>query len=162
MFRNYISIAFRNLRRPRVYTLINVSGLPLSMTCGILIFSLVNHHLSFDHFHAHSNRIYRMVTEQHRDNISHVASVPAPLGKLFRIDFGYAEKPARIVTILTPLVMVDADGEKRKFKESDSTAFTEPDFFDIFNFPLLRGNQKMLFREPNTANITEKIAKKTV
>src|SRR5215204_6528517 len=106
MFKNYLKIAIRNLQRNKVYMLINIMGLGLGMTCGILIFSVVKHHLSFDTFHRNTDRIYRVVTEQHRDNIDYVGSVPNPLGKAFRNDYTFGEKVARIVTFNQQLVTI--------------------------------------------------------
>ena len=97
MIKNYFKIAIRNLRKNRVYGLINVMGLAMSMACCILIFTLVKYHLSFDNFHKDPNHIYRFVTEQHRDEISYAASVPPPFGKAFRNDYTFAEQVARAV-----------------------------------------------------------------
>lgn len=160
MIQNYFKIAWRNLQRNKAYTFINILGLALGLTCAILIFSLTKYHLSFDNFHANSDRIYRIVTEQHRDNISYVAAVPSPLGKAFRNDYGYAEKVARIATFEDVLISLKARGNALKFKEEEGVAFTEPEYFDVFSFPLLTGDKKTALIEPNTAIITEKLAKK--
>ncbi|GAB3999705.1 ABC transporter permease [Spirosoma daeguense] len=160
MLRNYVKIAFRNLQRNKGYTLINVLGLALSITCGILIFTLVNHHLSFDNFHANSDRIYRMVTEMHRDNIGYNNNVPSPLGKHFRNDYTFGEKVGRIIHIDDPLITLKEGSYVKKIKEEQGLAFTEPEYFDIFNFPMLDGTAKNALSEPNTAILTERIAKK--
>src|SRR5882724_2257145 len=107
MIKNYIKIAIRNLQRYKGYTLINVIGLALSMTSGILIFTMVRYHLSFDNFHQDADRIYRIVTEEHRDQVDYTSGVPAPLGKAFRDDYSYAEKVGRIVTIDEPLITIN-------------------------------------------------------
>lgn len=158
MFRNYLKIALRNLQRNKAYAIINVLGLALSMTCGILIFTLVKYHLGFDNFHPSSERIYRVVTEEHRDRIDYDAAVPAPLGKVFRDDYTYAEIVARIATFDAVQVTITDEKDGRKFKEA--VAFTESGFFDIFNYPLIAGNKKIALGEPNTAIITKSIAKK--
>lgn len=160
MLKNYFKIAIRNLQRNKTYALINVLGLALSMSCGILIFALVKHHLSFDNFHQNSDRIYRIVTEQHRDNISYTYSVPNPLGKAFRNDYTFGEKVARICTFDDQLITVKQGNEIKKFKDEEGVAFTEPEFFEIFNYPLLQGDKKTVLAEPNTAIMTERAAKK--
>lgn len=160
MFKSNFRIAWRNLVKHKSYAFINIMGLALSMACGIVIFVLVSYHLKFDDFHSNSNRIYRIVTEQHRDDITYSASVPSPFGKAFRTDYTFAEKTGRIATFKSELVTVNHKGEIKKFKETDGVAFTEPDYFDIFNFPLLKGNRKPEITEPNTAVLTERMAKK--
>ena len=160
MLRNYLKIAFRTLSKNRAYAIINVSGLALSMTCGILIFMLVRHHLSFDNFHKDSGRIYRFVTEQHRDQIDYTFAVPNPLGKVFREEHTFGEKVARVATFDDQLITVSQGQDVVKFKEEEGVAFTEPEFFDIFNFPLIEGDIKTALTEPNTVVLTESKAKK--
>ncbi|NSL86322.1 FtsX-like permease family protein [Chitinophaga sp. Mgbs1] len=160
MFKNYVKIALRSLQKNKVYTLLNVTGLALSMACCILIFLVVQYHLSFDNFHPQRERIYRFVTEQHRDQISYVATVPLAFGQAFRNDYSFSEKVARIVTFDKELVSVVSGHEVRKFKEAAGVAFVEPEYFDIFNFPLLQGNKADMLSAPNTAVITESLALK--
>jgi ABC-type antimicrobial peptide transport system permease subunit len=160
MIQNYLKIALRNLQRNKVYSFINIGGLALSMACGIIIFTLVKHHLSFDDFHTDADRIYRIVTEQHRDNISYVNSVPAPLGKVFREDYMFGEKVARLAVYTDQLITIKGIGEIKKIKEAEGLAFAEPEYFDIFNYPLIQGDKKTALVQPNTAIVTEKIAKK--
>jgi len=160
MFKNYFKIAWRNLVKNKAYSVINIMGLALSMACGILIFVLVKYHLGFDNFHKDSNRIYRFVTEQHRDNISYVPSVPPPFGKAFREDYAFGEKVARIATFENELITIKDGPAIKKFKETEGIAFTEAGYFDIFNYPLVKGNKATVLTEPNTAIITERIAKK--
>ena len=158
MLGNYFKIALRNILRSISYSIINVSGLTLGITCALLIFSLISYHLSFDTFHNHEDRIYRFVTEQHRDQVTHVPSVPPAFGSTFRNDYTYGEKVARICTITEQLVTIEEGSNLKKFKEDIS--FVEPEFFQIFNFPLHTGQFKSILEEPNTVVITEKVAKK--
>ncbi len=160
MIKNYFKIAFRNLVRHKAYTTINVLGLALGMTCGILIFALVSFHLSFDNFHADSDRIYRFVTEAQREGVSYSRSVPSPLGKVFREDYTFGEKVARIATYNSVLITIEEGETVRKFKEEEGVAFTEPEFFDIFNYPLSQGDSRTALNEPGTAILTERMARK--
>jgi putative ABC transport system permease protein len=159
MLFNYLKIAIRSIKRYASYTVINISGLALGITCALLIFSLVSYHLSFDNFHNQSERTYRFVTEQHRDDITYVGSVPPVFGKAFRDDYTYGEKVARLFTSTEELISIEEDGKLRKFKED--IAFAEPEFFEIFNFPLVSGQSGgNLLQEPNTVLISERIAAK--
>jgi putative ABC transport system permease protein len=160
MFRSYFKIGWRNLARNKAYSIINIAGLALSMTCGILIFTFVTHHLSFDNFHQDSNRIYRIVTELHRDVVAYRNCVPSPLGESFRSDYTFGEKVARIYTERDVLITLKEKDKVLKYNETDGLAFTEKTFFEIFNFPLLKGDQRSVLVDPNTAVITETIARK--
>jgi putative ABC transport system permease protein len=158
MLENYLKLALRNIMRAPTYSVINISGLALGITCALLIFSLVTYHLNFDNFHADSDRIYRFVTEQHRDQVTYAGSVPPAFGKTFRDDYTYAEKVARVCTAYESLINIEQGGELRKFTEN--AAFVDVEFFEIFNFPLVAGDIRKNLTEPNTCVITEAIAKK--
>ncbi|MDO6434832.1 ABC transporter permease [Flavitalea sp. BT771] len=160
MLKTYCKIAFRVLFRNKTYSTLNILGLALSMSCGILIFTLVKYHLSFDNFHKDSSRIYRFVTEQHRDIVSYTGSVPPPFGKAFRDDYSFSEQTARIASWESTQVSFHVGADLKKFKEKDGMAFTEAGYFDIFNFPLLKGDKTTALTEPNTAIITESTAHK--
>jgi putative ABC transport system permease protein len=158
MLFNYFTVAFRNIRRFASYTVINVLGLALGITCVTLIYSLVTHHLSFDKFHSNSDRVYRFVTEQHRDQVSYVGSVPPAFANAFRNDYTFGEKVARVCTLTEQLISLDQNGETKKF--SEEVSFADEEFFEIFNFPVTFGQAKNFLHEVNSAIITERMAKK--
>ncbi|HEY4111169.1 ABC transporter permease [Puia sp.] len=160
MFKNHLRIAWRNLLRQRSYTAINIVGLTLGIASAILIFTLVSYQLSFDSFHPDKDRVYRITTDMRTENLNHVPCVPQPLGKAFRTDYDLAEKTARIVYYKQTLVSLPNDKENRKFEEDNGVAFTDPAFFDIFNFPLKEGDKRTALKNPNSAIITESIARK--
>ena len=160
MIKNYFKIAWRNLQRNKAYATINVIGLSLGIACGILIFTLVSYHLSFDTHHKNKDRVYRLVTEWHDETVGHSAAVPQPLGKAFRNDYTFAEKTARAVDFENTLISLPGEKEVKKFEEEQGVVFVEPDFFDILDFPLVKGNKATALRQPNQSLVTQKIAKK--
>jgi putative ABC transport system permease protein len=160
MIKNYIKIAWRNILKNRSFSLINVMGLALGMACAIVIFTLVKYHLSFDNFHADADRIYRIVTEKHRDVVAYDASVPNGLGKAFKNDYTFGEKVARVWRTDNELISIQQQQEIKKFREIEGVSFVETDYFDIFNFPLLEGDKTTALREPNTAILTKRMAQK--
>ncbi|HLI92952.1 MAG TPA: ABC transporter permease, partial [Puia sp.] len=157
MFRSFFTIGWRNLRKNRTYTAINVLGLSLGIACGLLIFALVTYHLSFDDFHPGKDRIYRVVTEFHDEVADFSPGAPTPLGKAFRKDLDDAEAVARIIGYSNSLISIPAVGEVRKFQEEKGVAYAEPAYFDIFHFPLAEGT---MLQHPGQALITERLAKK--
>ncbi|WPU91093.1 ABC transporter permease [Mucilaginibacter sabulilitoris] len=160
MIKNYIKIAWRNLKRNKAYAAISVIGLALGIACGILIFTLITYHLSFDNFHKNPDRVFRMYTEWHDDGIGRSQGVPQPLGKTFRSDFTLAEKTARVINFRNNLITITKGNDVKKFREESGVVFTEPQYFDILNFPLLKGDKKTVLVRPGEAIITEKIAHK--
>lgn len=159
MIKNYFKIAWRHLRRNKTYAFINVAGLTLGITCSIIIFTLVRFQLSFDNFHAHTDRLYRVVTDVHHDNLSYTSGTPAPLGKALRDDYSFTDKIARVRVYDGLLISVNNGKDIHKFVEPRGAALAEPEFFDIFHFPLVKGTPAAL-ANPNTALITENLAHK--
>lgn len=160
MIRNYLKIGWRNLTRNRSYAFINIFGLSLGIACSIVIFTIVKYHLGFDNFHENKDRIYRIVTEWHDDEPGFSEAVPSPVGRAFRSEFTFAEKTARVISYGDALVVMNAGNDRKKFKEETGIAYAEPEFFDIMHFPLVKGNQQHFLSSPNSAAITEKLAKK--
>ncbi|MFL9483579.1 ABC transporter permease [Chitinophagaceae bacterium LWZ2-11] len=161
MLKNYFKIAWRNLKRNKSYAFINVLGLSLGMACGILIFTLVTYHLSFDTFHKDKNRIYRITTEFHDETITSVAAVPAPIGKALKDEYGFFDNIVNYVGFNNILISLPDDNKGvKKFEEENGVVFTDPSFFDVFNFPLVSGDKKTALTSPNSTVITEKLAKK--
>lgn len=157
MLRNYIKIAFRNLQRNRAYALINITGLALGLSCVILIFMLVKYHFSFEDFHPAKDRIYRVVAELKADNVVYTAGIPNPLAKALKQDMAAAEKITQQASFPDEQITVQRGAETKLFKVK-RLSFVEPAFFEMFNFPLLRG--KMELNEPNTVLLTQKEATK--
>jgi predicted permease len=161
MLANHFKVARRTLLRHQSYTLINVQGLALGMGCGILIFQFVTYHLSFDRFHADTGRVYRVVSELRGETVRQMGYVPTPLGKAFRQDYAFADGVARVVVFdYDQVVSLPAARENNKFKEPDGIAYAEPEFLQLFNFPLVMGDAKTALREPNTGLITQRLAGK--
>jgi putative ABC transport system permease protein len=157
MLQNFFTIAWRNVRKNKAYATINILGLSLGIACSLLIFALVHYHFSFDDFHLANNRIYRIVTEWHDQVADYSQGTPSPLGKAVRKDLDGPETVARVVQYRDLFTIQDKETTK-KFEES--FIYAEPEFFEIFNFPLVRGDKATALHAPGQALITEKFAKK--
>lgn len=75
MFKSYLKIAYRNIRKNKIYSFINISGLSVGLACCLIILLFVKYELSFDKFHSKADRIYRVDieakirTESHMNNV---------------------------------------------------------------------------------------------
>lgn len=160
MFNNYLLIAFRNLRKNSTYTLLNILGLGLSIACCIVIFLMLQYHLSFDAYHSRADRTVRVVTDVHMESITPFRGAPNPMSKALRSEFSFLENVAMYATRAEALISVPGtSGIPDKYKEEDKFAFVEPELFGILDLLLLQGDAKAL-AEPNTALITENLARK--
>jgi len=158
MIKNYLKIALRNLLRYRGYSFINISGLAVGIACCFLILLYVQDELSYDKFHENSHRIYR-VTRQwfNSDGASnlHLGHVAPPFKELLVTDFGEIEAAVRIRDVGSILI-----GNGTLFFPENRLVFAEQSFFDVFSFPLLKGNPETALTDPMTVVITKSIALK--
>ena len=93
MFKNYLVTAFRNVRKYKGFSLINIIGLSLSMAVCMLIIAVILDQLSYDRMHLKSDRIFRVQQVDSLDNIPlKIASNPYPLGIELRDNYAVAEK----------------------------------------------------------------------
>ncbi len=162
MFKNYIKTAFRNLRRNKMYSLLNVLGLAVSMAACFLIFVVIQFETSFDNFHSQKKNIYRVATTFHtEDGISYSGGIAFPAGEGLRIDFPQLKQVARVYQDNNVQVTMEDEktGQQKKLTE-DHLLYAEPSFFKIFDFGWLAGNPNTSLNDPNTAALTQQVAEK--
>jgi predicted permease len=150
MFKNYLKVAFRNLMKHRGYTIINITGLTLGMLCCLLIMLWVQDELSFDRFHKNSDRLYIVV---HKNENGWSSSSPWAMTPVLKNDFPEIEKASRVST-----QNLQVKYNEQNFYEN--VAFVDPDFLEMFTFPLIQGNPASVLNVRQSAVISEKIAKK--
>jgi putative ABC transport system permease protein len=155
MLKNYLRIAFRNLRRHWAFSLLNILGLTIGMSACFLIFLYVKFELSYDKFHSKGDRIFRMVTDIKTPTETLKWSVAsAPMAINAKLDFPEIEAVVRI----NPSNLLVRKGDL-KFQEPNM-AFVDSAFLETFDFPLLQGDMHTALREPFSIVISETAAKK--
>jgi putative ABC transport system permease protein len=155
MFKNYLKIAFRNLFRQKVFSAINIIGLAIGLTCGILLSLWIFDEISYDKFHENGENIYRILEKQSYSTQSmQVAVTPVPLAESIINDFPEILYATRYETSPGTLITV---GDK-KYTDNNG-AFTDADFFNMFTFPVIKGNHTP-FLEKNSIVLTEQSARK--
>jgi putative ABC transport system permease protein len=164
MLPNFFKTAWRNIVRQKSYTLINIIGLGSGIAVCLLIFVLIQFHLSFDNFHTKKDRIYRLLTEYHHADTKDVfygygISAPVPGG--LRIDMPSLKEIAPVFNNFDDQIQVlNAAGQTdKKFRETSGVFATTPSFFNMFDFPLVAGTTASL-RDPNTAILSQETAEK--
>lgn len=156
MVKNNFKMAYRNMMRHKFYSLLNLSGLAISLAVCVFIAIYVKDELSFDKHFEDSDRIYRVATHiKYADNIFNIPAAPDPMAKTLKADFPEVEVAARTNGNFTNLVQID----DRFFRQSGVT-YADQEFFDLFKFPLIRGDKQHLLDEPNTTVLEESTAEK--
>ncbi|MCP5104232.1 MAG: FtsX-like permease family protein [bacterium] len=158
MFKNYLKVALRNIFRHKGYSFINITGLAIGMAVFMLILLFIRFEFSYDRFHDNFERIYR-VEQVFAANGTEEASAacPAPLSKALKEDFPEFEAVCRVITWGGPME-ITLPGNR--MITADRPFFADTSFFDIFSFPLLKGDESTALVEPNTAVISENLAYK--
>lgn len=150
MIRNYLTVALRHLSRHKGYAFINVLGLAVGLACCLLIVLFVRDELRYDDFHAHADRVYRIVSDW--GDFSAPATNP-PFVRHLQADY-----PAIEVAKLQRrggLVRYD----DQRFQE-ERIYFGNPAVFDVFTFPLERGDPEVVLERPFTVVLTTEMAAK--
>jgi len=157
MLRNYIKVAFRNIKKYKAYSFINLAGLAVGMSACILILLWVQNELSFNRFHEKADHLYRAV-EHERMSDGRILSYPlfpTGFGPALKKDYPQVLETVRFRRYRGRIVKVgDISFYENKF------AFADSELLKIFTFPLLRGNKDTVLSDPSSLLLTEEMAKK--
>jgi putative ABC transport system permease protein len=154
MLKNYFKIALRNIWKNKVFSAINIVGLAVSMAACMVILLFVFYERSFDK--QHTRNIYRLDEVQKFEGMvapQKVALSMYPMGPTLKEDFPEIRNFVRINT--TGKLPVNYN-EKRV--ELSQAYFTDPNFFQMFDFPLLEGDKGKVLREPNSVVLSQESA----
>lgn len=156
MLRNYLRIAFRNLKNSKAYSLINIIGLTIGITCCIVIMLFVSDELSYDKFNKNADQIYRptVLGTMNGHDIKSALS-PSPMGATISHDFPEVVAYARLHNEGPHAIRYkDRTFSEDRFFRADST------LFNVFTLPFVAGNPNTSLTQPYTIVITESTAQK--
>jgi putative ABC transport system permease protein len=156
MLKNYFIIAFRNLKKHKGYSLINILGLAVGISCCILILLYVRNELSYDKFYKNADSIYRVyVNSSINGQQSSNCKTAAPLGNTLVRDFPEVITSTRIGFFGNHVLKYkDNVYRERHLYTADSN------FFDFFSLLLINGNPKTVLSQPNSIVMTQSAARK--
>ena len=159
MIKNYLKIAWRNIKRHKGFSFINITGLAIGMTICILILLFVRYELSYDTYHEDSDNLYRLERQWFAADgavWSHFCSLAPSFVPFFEKEFPEVEHAVRILpTGNNTLVSVgDSHFTEERFY------FAEGDIFDVFALPLVKGDPKTALAKPSSLVISESTAQK--
>ena len=155
MFHNYLSVALRNLGRHPAYSLINIAGLAIGMATCILILLYIQDELSYDRYHPHADRVYRIVDDiESGGQTVQTAGTPTGWGPALKRDFPEIELVVRL-----------RGTESAWLVDLGNTIYYErkviwagSDLFEMFSIPLAAGDQSVALAEPYSMVISEDLA----
>ena len=155
MIRNYFKTALRNLQRNKVFSVINIAGLSIGLTCCMLILLYIKDELSYDRFHEKKDNLYQLVCDRvEKDGMYTKSAIAAMVqGPAFKQAIPEIKEFTRV-------------NHKQLVLKKDHTSFTEDicwvdeNFFSVFSFPLITGNRAQVLSGFNSVVLAEAIAKK--
>lgn len=156
MLKNYLRIALRNFYKHKAYTLLNIIGLSIGISACLLILTYVMYEFSYDKFNKNYQDIYRVQLNSYQDDVlafQCAATYPA-VGPSLKEEFPEVKEFARLYPRSGFISYNDISFRENKIFRTD------PGVFKILTLPFIRGNEKTALTQPETAVISESIAKK--
>ena len=155
MIKNYLKIAWRNLIRNKSFSLLNIVGLSIGLAVTALILIWINFELGYDRFHDKSERIYQVNNKYPVDGeIWTWNSTPKVMASVIKKDYPEVEGVSRFNYDDTFLFSID----DKRIKSTGS--IVDPDFLNIFSFPLVEGKKETVLNDVQSVVVTETFAKK--
>ena len=156
MLRNYLKITVRNIRRHKLFSFINITGLAVGMFCFLLIFLWVDYENSYDRFHENHKDLYQVVYEYHptEGDARLTWSHSAALGIVVKNDYPEIKNVSRSLDFRE----MTLGTEENLFLEKVN--FVDPSFLEMFSIRFIDGNPKNALSQPNSILLTESIAAK--
>ncbi|MEO1450316.1 MAG: ABC transporter permease, partial [Bacteroidota bacterium] len=158
MLTHYLKTAVRFLLRQRIYTVLNVLGLTIGMSCAIVIFLFVQDEWQYDQFHEKKDQIQRLACTYYlpEDAGVEMNAIQGPVvGEMLVKDYPEITQAVRIQSF-SHLVLQFAEDNTRHFED---VAFADSNFFDLFSFPLLQGDAQTVLNQPHTIVLSESMAR---
>lgn len=154
MFKNYLKIAFRNLFKGKLFSLINLTGLSIGTAVVILIMLFVKNEWTYDQFHSKSDQIYRAWVKEHvPGELIWNSTSPLILGPELKNNFPEVQEVARYMNVPTLT-------KKGTFTEQEIVYYVDPAILNIFDFPLIKGKKDQVFENLHQVVITETMGQK--
>ena len=157
MLSNYLRIGWRNIRRHKLYSGINIGGLALGLAVGILLLIWVQDELSFDRFHKNGDNIYQLsVTFKSSTDVQTWTGMPGPIGPV----------AAKTIAGVQSAVRTNQANDIFQYTYNSKdfydikAAYVDPGFFTMFSFPLLKGSVQQPFPNNQSIIITRSAARK--
>ncbi len=154
MLLSYFTVAFRNLIRHKLFSLINIGGLAIGLAAFWMIALYIGNELSYDRYHANASRIFRIAQHAQWDGGEfHGPITPAAYATAMLSDFPEVEEAVRI----------DAEGggtfraNGKEFRAGDMI-FADKSFFKVFSFNFIDGDVNTALSKPNSIVVTKKLA----
>lgn len=156
MFKNLLKISIRSILKDKIYSIINITGLTIGITCSLFLLMYILDELSYDRYHQNGPNIYRIVSNiKEPDNAFTWAVAQIPLADELRDNYPEVLNAVRFF------------GQGRAIYKNGDKQFYESDFFrvdstvfDMFTYEFINGDPATALDNPSTMVLTSSVATK--
>ena len=162
MLKSYLNITLRNIARHKGYSFINIAGLVLGFTFVLLITIYIRYEFSYDRFHKNSDSIYRIIhkSEAARSGSLWWNATPGLLKSTLLDECPEVENAARLC-LWKSMINLRGLFSTEKVSDFDTAVYmVDPEFLEIFSFPLVAGDSKTALNDPFSILLTREMAEK--
>ena len=157
MIKSYFKIAWRNVVKNKVSSAINILGLAIGIAACLLILQYVSFELSYENFHVNKDRIYRVQQDRYDGGklSTQWAAGAFAIGNAAKDAIPEIEDYVKLSEF--ERVTASINGQALRVGK---VFYASSSFFNIFTYPLLSGDKNTALKEPFTAALSEKTARK--
>ncbi|HTR28312.1 MAG TPA: ABC transporter permease [Puia sp.] len=157
MLKSYLTTAWRNIRKNKVFSAINIVGLAIGMAACLLILQFVNFELSYDQFNRNIGDLYRVYNDRYQNGklIQHGTITYSGIGKAMQSDFPEVVDHTRVEPY-GPVVVTEGTRQYGK----QQAFFVDNSFLSMFSYPMLSGDGRTALKEPHTVVLTAAAARR--
>jgi predicted permease len=160
MFKNYLVVAWRNFRRNKIFSVINIAGLAIGISASLVIYLIVQYELGYEKFQRDGNRIYRVVTNMHfPDQDFKNAGVPGTLPPAMRAEIPGIEQSTVFWQGNSLKVKVGENEKEKVFRKQEGIIYADEEYFRFIHYQWLAGSQDLSLNNANKVVLAESRAR---
>src|SRR5580765_4933806 len=150
MIRNFFIIAWRNLWRNKIFSVIKILGLSIGLTVCMLIFLYTKDEISYDQFHENKAQIFRIMQtwQMGKDPTQKLGITNAVMGEAFEKEIPEVKQYVRVNGVAVTV-------KQKNDVFTENPLFVDDNFFSVFTFPLLEGNKKTALTDLHSVVVSE-------
>ncbi|MEB2781415.1 ABC transporter permease [Algoriphagus sp. C2-6-M1] len=160
MWKNYLKIGWRVLKKNRLYTILNVLGLTMGISGFLMIMLFIQDEVNYDRFYPESESVFRITSHWGDYSTASYATAPPALGPRIQADIPEVEAVTRVLKWNDFTIQPGSGQNKEQVFREEKVYYAEPNFFDVFDLNLLAGNKEKALADSKNVVITESLGHK--
>ncbi|MCD4818046.1 MAG: ABC transporter permease [Candidatus Cloacimonetes bacterium] len=161
MFTNYLNLAIRNITRQKFYSILNILGLAVGITCSLLIILYIQTEISYDKFYDNSDNIYRLnINNNMGGKVDKYCNAPRPTSPKMKEIYPEILESTRVCGVNGLFTHKANLYYEQNSVESDKIFAVDSTFFNVFHNEFIEGSAEEAFSKQNAIIISESLAKR--